>query len=72
MTLQSLGSSARAAGYNPPDIQNPMTAEQNAAMIEIQRQAYLTDKNPMNQRMAGLLPHTQFTPSGGATDPANP
>ena len=47
-----------------------MTPEEYAALIEIQRQAYLTDKNPRNQQMAPLLPPTKFSvPAGSGENP---
>ena len=56
--------------YNPAAQQNNMTAEENAALIEIQRQAYLSDPNPMNQRIAPLLPTTKFSvPPGSGENP---
>jgi hypothetical protein len=65
LTLQSMQSSqTRSSIYNPQqDLNNSMTPEQTAALIEIQRQAYQSDPNPLNQRMANLLPPTKFTPT---------
>ncbi len=60
LTLNSLQSApTRSSIYNPPQDQNPLTSEQNDTLIEIQRQLYQNDPNPLNQRMANLLPPTK-------------
>ena len=69
LTLQSMQSvPTRNNIYNPA--QSTLTAEETAAIIEIQRQAYQSDPNPMNQRIAPILPITKFSvPPGSGENP---
>jgi hypothetical protein len=53
--------------YNPASQPNQMTAEQTAAIIELQRLAYQSENNPL----AKILPPTKLTPrnSGAVNNP---
>jgi hypothetical protein len=67
LTLQSM-QSAQTAGriYVPQQNMPDLSPEETAAYIEVQRQAYQNDPNPLNQRMANLLPPTKFSPPAAA------
>lgn len=73
MTVQSLQSTPSSSRiYNPQQQQDNLTAQQRAALIEIQRQAYQNDPNPANQRFANLLPPTPFMAPKDSGSPGNP
>jgi hypothetical protein len=72
LNLQSMQSSQTPSSiYNPQQNMPALTPEETAAYIEVQRQAYQSDPNPMNQRIANLLPPTKYspTPAGPAGNP---
>jgi len=47
---------------------NPLTAEENATLIEVQREMYRSQNSPL----AGLLPPTKFTPPSAIGPTGNP
>ncbi len=53
---------------SPQPNPNPMTAEENATYIEVQREMYRSQNSPL----AGLLPPTRFTPPNATGPTGNP
>jgi hypothetical protein len=70
-SVQSLLSSSRAGSADlqqGQQEQTPMTPEETATLIEIQREMYKNENNPI----AGILPPTKFTPPGATGPTGNP
>jgi hypothetical protein len=69
LSVQSLEAiPTRAGNANQQQNQNTMTPEETATLIEVQREMYKSENNPIS----GLYPPTKFTPAGATGPTGNP
>jgi len=67
-SLEAIPTRAGNANQQQQPNQNTLTPEENATLIEVQREMYKSQNSPL----AGILPPTKFTPPGATGPTGNP